>query len=132
MDIPVDHFNSIHVCGREVEHKYNFRHLRAIFAHLAAPRGSPTENKGSMSKIAIDADGKMKVTHMLKETGIAEEFGGGGDYETGTYPGSSRLDPGGGTRGAPAGARMAVAQFVLLSQWEEDEQEGALGEELGL
>lgn len=81
-----------------------------------------------MSKIAIDADGKMKVTHMLKETGTIEDLGG--DYST--YPsGTASLDPSGG-RGATAAARMAVAQFVLLSQWEEDEQEGALGEELGL
>ena len=107
--------------------------MRSIFANLTPSRGQTTDSTsssaGALSKVAIDNEGKMKVTHMLRVTGSGDEYAG----ELATHP----LATGGGGGGefqqqqqqyAPVQQRLVVAQFALLSKFNEDDEDDSGGD----
>ncbi|KAH7617499.1 hypothetical protein NADE_007277 [Nannochloris sp. 'desiccata'] len=127
---PNDKLSAISVVGHEVHWEYNFTLLRAIFANLNPSRGQMADSSstssttaGVLSKVAIDQQGKMKVTHMLRVTGSGEEYSG----DLASHP----LAAGGELQHhhhqqqqyAPVQQRLVVAQFALLSKIDDEEEE---------
>jgi hypothetical protein len=122
---PNDKLSAISVVGHEVHYEYNFTLLRAIFANLHHPRGHGAESAaasaaaaaGVLSKVAIDSQGKMKVTHMLRVTGSGEEYAG--DLASHPLATAGELQQ----QYAPVQQRLVVAQFALLSRFDDEEEE---------
>jgi len=94
-----------------------------------ADSSSNSTTHGVLSKVAIDQEGKMKVTHMLRVTGSGDEYSG----DLVSHP----LATGGELQDqqqqqqqfASVQQRLVVAQFALLSKIndeEEDEQDGGV------
>jgi hypothetical protein len=113
--------------GHEVHWEYNFALLRAIFANLNPLRGQMADASsnaptpaGVLSKVAIDQEGKMKVTHMLRVTGSGDEYSG----DLASHPlatvGELHQQQ---QQYAPVQQRLVVAQFALLSKIDDDEEE---------
>ncbi len=126
--------------GHEVHWEYNFTLLRAIFANLNPSRGqmgdpsTSSTTAGVLSKVAIDSEGKMKVTHMLRVTGSGDDY----DGELASHPlatgGELQQQQHHQQQYAPVQQRLVVAQFALLSKFDDDEeeQEGDAGGALSL
>ena len=131
---PVDSMAALHVMGPLVQWRYHFKHLRAVFANLPssstshASNGSgTTPSSSSLSKVSIDAEGKLKITHMLKinqpsantHTRARAQQGGEEQEEQG--------------EDGSAYTRLVVAQFGLLPLAEEEEEDdGELRVRVGL
>lgn len=139
MTFPNEKLSAISVVGHEVHWEYNFTLLRAIFANLNPSRGqmgdpsTSSTTAGVLSKVAIDSEGKMKVTHMLRVTGSGDDY----DGELASHPlatGGELQQQQQQQQHAPVQQRLVVAQFALLSKFddEEEEQEGDAGGPLSL
>jgi hypothetical protein len=136
---PNDKLSAISVVGHEIHYEYNFTLLRAIFANLNPSRGQLADSTtssttaGVLSKVAIDQEGKMKVTHMLRVTGSGDEFSG----ELASHP----LATAGELQHhqhqhqhqqyAPVQQRLVVAQFALLSKFDDEDEEDVGGGSMG-
>ena len=115
VEIPVDTLSGFRVAGNQIRWKYTFKHLKVIFANSVHSRKTAIGGN-VLSKVAIDGEGRMKVTHMLRVSGAGEDVGGGG--ELASHP-LATGDGGGGSGGdaTSRGAvqRVVVAQFALLA-----------------
>ena len=123
----MDKLSALSVSGPKIRCEYNYKHIKAVFANLVHPRAG---DLGAVSKVAIDAEGKLKVTHMLRVVGAGPDFtaGDGASHPLATAATETQGNGGGG--GAHQG--VVVAQFALLSLFDEDETVGGVvGEELG-
>lgn len=107
--------STFHCAVPSLKWAYRAPNLRNVFANIAQTRGG---DLGAVTKVAIDAKGLMKVTHMLRVATAVDGY-----QDVATHPLASA-----GTQAEAATAqRLAVAQFALLPLTDEgadaDEEE---------
>jgi hypothetical protein len=132
VELPPEALSGFEATAPEVKSRFAYKLLRVAFANVptgAGGRGGGGGGGGApgggvSTKVEVDAEGALKVTHMLQLPGGPRDA----PAATATHPlaGDAAAAAGGG----PA-SRVAVAQFVLLpvgAGSDEDEGEGAGGE----
>eukprot|EP00878_Enallax_costatus_P029692 GHUV01032234.1.p1 GENE.GHUV01032234.1~~GHUV01032234.1.p1 ORF type:complete len:198 (+),score=52.55 GHUV01032234.1:494-1087(+) len=107
--LPAADLSGIHVTSSNVTQRYKYKNLKAACCNIP-----DSKEAGSIStKVSIDANGLLKVTHMVP-------LGG----EGGARPAASSMQHTGlssfGTQAALGSSRVAVLQFVPMAVDEED------------
>lgn len=114
VDIPASQLSGFSCSSPVVRHTYLYKLLRTAFANI--PQRDPS---GVSTKVAIDASGLMKVTHMLHVAAAGLDGAAG----MASHPLASM----GTQQTAATVQRVGVAQFVLLPVEQRGKSEGQEG-----
>ncbi|GAX80629.1 hypothetical protein CEUSTIGMA_g8064.t1 [Chlamydomonas eustigma] len=82
VEMPVTDLSGFFCALPEVRHSYKYRNLRAAFCHL--PSGSQKEFSSISTKVTVDAQGLLKVAHVISVLSTGNHQGGNMPYEGGT------------------------------------------------
>eukprot|EP00955_Chlamydomonas_euryale_P102261 365408-Chlamydomonas_euryale.AAC.8 len=123
-ELPVGELSGFHCEPAELLHAYKYKSMRAAFCNLPGPKDAGTVR----TKVSIDANGLVKVTHLIS---LAQLSAGGSGAHGSEGGGPAHGSPGGGWgRGGGGGggsgtqhtsaaldlSRTATVHFFMLPQ----------------
>ncbi|MEW5309677.1 MAG: hypothetical protein WDW38_001546 [Sanguina aurantia] len=103
IDIPIGSLSSFKVHGTQIQHSYKHKNLKAAFCSLPQPKDCGT----SSTKVSIDSNGLLKVSHMISMPGHAPN-----NPRAEALVGNN-LSPS-QARGTAGAAKMAIVQFASV------------------